>query len=640
MSAIVGLYQVDGQPVERGDLKRMVESLAHRGSDGTGIWTRGPVGLGHRMLLTSPESRHERLPLVNKTGEIVLTADARIDNRRELIGALGLTGYPPEEISGSELILNAYEQWGEDCPEKLLGDFAFAIWDARTQVLFCARDHFGIKPFYYYYGPGRTFVFGSEIKALLSLQQVPRQLNEVRVADHLLGMFEDTVITFYQGILRLPAAHAMTVGREVTGVRHYWSLDPSREVRLRSDEEYAGAFRELFTEAVRCRVRSAFPVGGLLSGGLDSSSIVCSARQFLRENGNCPLHTFSAIFPGLPEEDLRKIDERRFINAVLATGKFIPHYVRADRLSPLADLERVLWHEDEAVLAPNLYMHWALYRAAHQEGVRVLLDGIDGDSTVSHGLEYLADLARTGRWIALVMEATALSRRSPRSIPPWRIIWQYGFRPLIPSPVREAWRVLRGRTEPTWTVNTVIHPAFAKRIGLAERMQILHRNGSEPPRNAREQHWRGLSSGLFPGTLEIADRASAAFSIESRYPFFDRRLMEFCLALPANQKLQHGWTRVIMRRAMAEILPDEIRWRIDKANLSPNFQRKLLDSDKRLLDEVILRNPEPIKNYVDMPALRKVYSRYLSQPMSREDALTVFGVVTLALWLRRTALMP
>ena len=230
----------------------------------------------------------------------------------------------------------------------------------------------------------------------------------------------------------------------------------------------------------------------------------------------------------------------------------------------------------------------------------------------------------------------ALSRRHNSS--PRRLLWQFGLRPLAPEPMRHIWRAVRRRTTPPWMVNSAIKPGFAQRVGVAERAQVLHGNGHTPARTAREGHWRGLTSPLFPYALEIADKAGAAFSLEPRYPFFDRRLMEFCLALPPEQKLHQGWTRVVMRRAMANILPDEVRWRVGKANLSPNFTRRLLDYDRGLLDDVIMNDPQVIGDYVDVSALRDVYHRYASQPMSEGDALTVYGVVTLALWLRRTAL--
>jgi len=249
-------------------------------------------------------------------------------------------------------------------------------------------------------------------------------------------------------------------------------------------------------------------------------------------------------------------------------------------------------------------------------------------------LEYLAELAYRGRWKTLLVEAHALSRKSSSSFSCRRIIWQYGLKPLVPRPVPLLRWLGRGRPRGMAAVSPIVNPTFARRIGLATRAQTSLRSASGAARRARHVHWRALTAGLLPAALEMADRAAAAFSLEPRYPFFDRRLMEFCLALPPDQKLHQGWTRVIMRRAMANILPDEVQWRIGKANLSPNFQGRLLDCDRALLDDVILHDPFVIEQYVDVPALRRVYQRYISRPTG-EDALVVYGAVTLALWLRK-----
>src|SRR2546427_256925 len=311
VTGIAGLWRRDGRPGEPAELDGMLARVAHRGPDGTGAWREGPVALGHGMLHTTPESLREQQPLVGTRGDLVLVADARIDNRGELCSLLPA----PSDATDAELILAAYERWGEHCPEHLLGDFAFAMWDGRTQRLFCARDHFGVKPLYYHHRPSRLFAFASEIKGLLALPDVPRRLNETRVADYLVPLLEDKVITFYEEIVRLPPAHRMVVSRDGVLIEQYWALDPEREIRMKSDAEYAEAFREIFTEAVRCRLRSAFPVGSMLSGGLDSSSIACVARELLAEDGGGKLHTFSAIFPDVPE-----CDEREYIDAVVAGG--------------------------------------------------------------------------------------------------------------------------------------------------------------------------------------------------------------------------------------------------------------------------------------------------------------------------------
>src|SRR2546425_624531 len=304
----------------------MLARLEHRGPDGTGAWREGPVALGHGMLHTTPESLREQQPLVGTRGDLVLAADARIDNRGELCSLLPA----PSDATDAELILAAYERWGEHCPEHLLGDFAFAIWDGRTERLFCARDHFGVKPLYYHHRPGRLFAFASEIKGLLALADIPRRLNETRVAAYLVPLFEDKEVTFYEEILRLPPAHRLTVNRDGARTERYWALDPGHELRLGSDEAYAEAFRELFTDAVRCRLRSAFPVGAMLSGGLDSSSIVCVARRLVAADGGARLHTISANFDEPPQ-----IAERRFLNAVVAQNGVRPHYLRGDPTTPL-----------------------------------------------------------------------------------------------------------------------------------------------------------------------------------------------------------------------------------------------------------------------------------------------------------------
>jgi asparagine synthase (glutamine-hydrolysing) len=578
------------------------------------------------MLWTTPESLQEKLPLVHQTRDLAITADARLDNRDELMQALGLTGRPAMEIADSQLILAAYEKWGVCCPEKLLGDFAFAIWDGARQTVFSGRDHFGAKPFYYY-ASAHMFVFASEIKAIFSLPEVPRQLNEVRVADLLLvPPDDDPTMTFYQNIFRLPPAHTLTVSAKATRLQKYWSLDPSRDVRLGSDAEYAQAFRELFTEAVRCRLRSVYPVGSMLSGGLDSSSVASVAQSLIAQNGGQSLFTFSATFDQVPQSN-----ERQYMRAVADKGGFEPYYFHADQMTPLAALDQMLWHHDEPSLAGNLYMHWGLYQPAQARGVRVLLDGYDGDTTVSHGDGYLVELASTGRWLTLAAEVRAHTRRA--NGPPWhRAVW---YCILVYSPagkrIRQVWRALHRRA-PTpsrspWS--DILNPNFAQRIRIEERYQTQQR-----PQTEREDHFRLLTRALLSSTLEMLDRAASAFAIELRYPFFDRRLVEFCLALPSQQKLSRGWSRIVMRRAMTDILPLDVQWRSDKSDLRPGFKYALLTCDPERLEEWFLKSLEVIEEYANVTTLKEIYQRLISQQAGAEDGHTAWKAIVLARWLQ------
>jgi asparagine synthase (glutamine-hydrolysing) len=631
MSAICGIWSFDGRPVEVKDIGAMTDRLAHRGPDGRGVWCKNAIGLGHRRLATTSESIVEQLPLTRGYGRLAITADARIDNATNLASVLGIGRH--EGIGDAHLILAAYERWGADAPQHLVGDFAFAIWDAGRQTLFCARDRMGIKPFYYYQSP-ELFVFGSEIKAVFAHPDIPRLLNEAKIADHLQWNFDDAESTFYRGVVRLPAAHSLTVTAQSVRARRYWSLDCHGELRLRSDEEYAEAFREIFVEAVRCRTRSAFPVGSTLSGGLDSSSIACAAHRVVPETLR-PLRTFSAVFPSLPERERVYIDERSYVQAVLKQGYFDHSYICADRVSPLHDWGRMLGQLDEACSAPNLYLHWGLYKAASRKGVRILLDGLDGDTAVSHGLSYLTDLVRTGRWVRFVRESRALARRNPRLYPIRGVVWQLGIKPMVPGSLVRGWRAWRSARRPHRDGCEIIRQSFAERVHGRNTALGNGRTESTVFETARQGHSRALSAALVSSVMELADAASSSFAIEARYPFFDQRLIEFCVAIPAEQKLRDGWTRAVMRRGMAGILPPEVQWRLDKADLSVNFRRRLFEDDRSIIGEVVTSGLASLEEYVDTQGIRDMYGRWLEQPMQRTwDAVRLHTVVTLALWLR------
>jgi asparagine synthase (glutamine-hydrolysing) len=329
-----------------------------------------------------------------------------------------------------------------------------------------------------------------------------------------------------------------------------------------------------------------------------------------------------------------RIDERPHIDAVLDMGGFEPHYIHADRLSPLANHDRVLWHADEAVPAPNLYLDWEMMRVAQQHGIRVMLSGFDGDSAVSHGYEALSELARRGQWRALLAEAKALLGRVNSSMSPWSLIWAYGLRPLAPEPVVEIWRAVRGRPRVPLPIDTPIDPGFAQRIGLEARARDLRRNGLGLVPSAREMHWATLTSGLLSYAVELLDKVAAAHSLEVRFPFFDRRLLEFCVSLPPAQKLQHGWTRAILRNAMAGILPQQVRCRVDKSNLGANFKLRLLEHERETIESAVLDDSHTIGRFVDIPALRAMYHRYAAQPVQHgREALAVFFATTLGIWL-------
>jgi asparagine synthetase B (glutamine-hydrolysing) len=351
----------------------------------------------------------------------------------------------------------------------------------------------GVKSLYYVSNP-RMFAFASELKALLVLPEVPRRLNQVRVADYLLPLFSDNESTFFRDIRRLSGASTLTLGGGEPSIRGYWDLDPRREIRLRSDQEYADAFRDLFNEAVRCRLRSAFAVGSTLSGGLDSSSVACTARA-LGPPAGAAVHTFSLVFPTLPAADRQVIDEREHMQAVLASGGFQPHFIRADELSPMRDLERMHYHLDEANRAPNLYLHWAMFERARDCNVRVVLDGFDGDSAVSHGFDYLTDLTRELRLPALGRQIGQLSKHQLAGQRRRELVWELAIKPLLPDWSQPLGSLMRRHSDAT-DGEPLMAEEFRRQIAALRP----ERNGDgEPGRwtsTARARHAARLRNGF------------------------------------------------------------------------------------------------------------------------------------------------
>src|SRR3972149_2874746 len=373
MSGIAGVYNLDGSPVDPALVMRMTDISAPRGPDGVGHWIDGPVGFGHIMLHTTPESLREKQPLVNDSGNLCLTLDGRVDNRDEVRDALQAKGAKLRTDTDAELVLRAFECWGEECPKRIIGDFAFVVWDGRNRQLFCARDPLGIKPFYYY-ADGSRFLFGSELCQLFADPTLRREPNEGMVGEYLSSAITDREETLYRDVFRLAPGHFLLVKPGHIRKERYWDIDPAKVIRYRRDTDYADHFFEIFTEAVRCRLRSQKPVGVNVSGGLDSSSILAVAELVCRNGAPAApgLEVFSVIFPGLD------CDENSYIRDVLSMwgrkGNTVPPE-EPDGLRSVGQVKRYLDIPDY----PNGSLCDPLKSLARDKGVRVLLTGFGGD---------------------------------------------------------------------------------------------------------------------------------------------------------------------------------------------------------------------------------------------------------------------
>lgn len=625
MNGIAGALFLDGGEVSGELLSRMGGQISHRGRAGLFPWSRGSVGLLQAFNQIDPgfSARITITRLGNN--RLVLVADARIDNRDDLLKSLDLNHRPAKEIDDHHLILEAYMRWGEDCPRRLVGDFAFALWDSRSHQLFCARDAIGVRPFYYYQTPA-LLLFGSEIDAFVGLEDVDLSLNPDRLGDFLTKNFEDTRATAYREVHRLPPAHCMTVGAHGIRIKRYWEPNLNQLASFGSEEEASEAFRELFVKAVSDRLRGDSPVGVALSGGLDSSSILATAVE--NGLGSGRVFACSAIFPEIAKIS-PQIDERTFMAAVIAATGVEALRFEADRLGPL---RQCLWNGMEPLIAPNLYLDIQLLNLVSSRGGTVMLSGIDGDSAISYGYERLPSLVREWRWRHFLVECRALAAQKGWAL--GKVFWRMGLKPLVPNGIRSLKHGLLGERALLRKANGTLDLERSSRLGWAKRVRALRSNESIFGMNAAQWHWLCLSSGLFPHVLETLDKVASRRGVELRYPFFDRRLIEFCLALPVRFKLSRGWDRAILRRSMAGWLPERVAWRKHKANLSPNFNFGLLARQKDLVEETMKNRRELLRTFCDPDALQRVYRHSIADPSKHNQAaLDLFIAVVLARWL-------
>lgn len=591
--------------MDRESLQRMAMPLAARGPEGTRIWQSGEVGLGHTLLATTPELITEAQPWRHPESGCAITADVRLDNRAELLARLGLARRDGT-IGDAELIVHAWLAWGEAFLERLLGDFAFALFDPRQRLLMLARDHTGMRPLYYSHYTGGPLVFASEARSVLASGLVPKRLNEGRIADFLVGQLEgyDKVSSFYEGIQRLAPAHRMRVGCTRATVERYWRPAPQPELKLADDRAYADAFLEVFTEAVRCRLRSPDPVGAMLSGGMDSGAVVAVARRLLSESGQLPLTTFSAVGP-----DPAACIETRTIGIAAAMGSIDPQFIDYTRLGPLMpELESTGWNLQEP-FDNHMTLLRAVWISAHRRNIKVVLHGAAGDVVFAHG-SYPARLMRAGHWLRGVREVWGEARFHAEHRPDYLSVSRALLAGLVPDQMRScqrAWRTwLRQSRSVSLLKDSLISPEFARRIDLEGRLRHL------------ESHALGVLSEPYPVECasyvdhpyavvghERYDRVASDLAIESRDPFMDRRVIDFCLGLPGEQRLAGGWPKVLLRRAMAGRLPDEVRWRRGKQHLGFAFTRAFVQAMQVTLERRLQEHGAEHSAYVDAVKLRQ-----------------------------------
>ena len=592
----------------------MLTAMAHRTHGRSILWSGEGAALASGAVARAPGGA----PVTD--GPLTLVGDVRLDNAETVAVRLGLS----PALAHDRLALAACTRWGEEAPRHLDGDFAFAVWDARDRTLFCARDGFGVRPFHYALD-GDRFVFASEAKGVLAARRVRAVIDMARAADFLSAIPPPETATAFVGVHRLGAGQRLKLANGALSVSTYWRLEASDRPAPRDAPE---GLRDLFTAAVARRAapgEGGLRVGAMLSGGLDSSSIACVASDL--KLAPPPLPTLSLVFDEAP-----KWSERPQIEAVLARGGFAPTFIGGQ--SPFSGFEALLDQQDGLFYAPALGTTRGVSPAAAELGLDVVLDGHGGDEVISLGHPRMAELAAAGKWREVWKGAQGLAAVYGENPILFMGDYVYHFAPGAYTRRRWAKRLAALRPSRVPRAPRLISEAFAAAANVDARLATAW---PPPPRENKAHHLQTLSGAVQPYAFEILDRANAAAGIEGRYPFWDRQVVEFCLNLDAREKLDDGWTRVLLRRGMEGVLPPSIQWRRDKLDFSAHIIRGMLGPDKALLDEIIQGDAAEMGSYVNLDLLRAAYRRMQAQGEGTHgsDMQLVWRAVAFGVWLRK-----
>lgn len=625
MSGVLAVFDRSGAGVDPDVCNQMIRARPEYGPDGETVWTDGPIALGFQSFIVTEQDSLCAQPRTLLQGAVAIVADARLDNREQLAAALGLAQSDLARLADADLILRAYLTWDHACLERLLGDFVFVIWDRARQELFVGRDALGARSACFHLD-ARWCILASSATQVLAHPATPQTINDGKVAEFLVGFYVDQRETFYADVSYCLPAHGMVVGAGGWSEWRYWSVDHHETLHYQRDEEYVDEYRRLLTEAVRCRLRTQHTVSISLSGGLDSTVLAAVAASELGASATQPggrLKSYSYAF-----DRFASCDERDAIRPVVQRLNLDAVYVNCDELWTLSD--PATWPVDpEYVLSdPYARLPLAVAQAANAAGSRLLLGGYFGDTLFIGSRYWVASLLRDRQWRTVASQMWARA-----GAPDWgQMFVRNGLNAMIPASLKKPVRQWRRRTQAE--APPCLHPDLIVRAAYADRAACEQNSMQAWPGDLRSRY-RGLFVNLFVQGAAAVRHYYNGYGIEPEQPYFDRRLVEFSLCIPAYQLGMPDSNRPLARAAFRDKLSGSIVDHRAHAVFLPLLEEGLLHRERAFVEQLMKNSLVIEQKYVSAPWLQtelETLSRGLGD--HNQHGHLIWKVICLELWLR------
>lgn len=623
MSGIAGIIgsSASVKKVNTSSIKKAL--IEKRPSDSIKTLSSPNFWLLYSKFITTRESINEIQPYYCTKASLTILADARIDNRDEMIDLLECSG----EINDSQIILEAYKKYNKKCLDYIIGAFVFVIYNSESRSIFAARDHIGHRQFYYAYNKD-LFTFSNEIKPILESKQFEKKPDKEKIIRFIALGSDTSNATFYDGIKKLNKACYLTVENKILKTHQYYRLSDVSFVRS-ENYNYEKHFLELFKKVISSMQRSHNEkIGTTLSGGLDSSSITSILIDQKIEN----LYAYSAIFTSLDDHDFKKTDEKSYMLDMVDNKRLKHRFVKIDNQGPIEYLLYNLNNFERPMSVINSYMHMMILKACKDDGSRVLFDGFDGDSVVSHGVERLYELGMSLNLFSLFEENIKVAKKFDLKFSYIKSFIRFSLKPILNKlgVLNFIYKLLRKDVYDGSRLNKLNFKY------LKDNHINKYKDKATQQKSSEKMHKTAMDSSIWEDSLEFIDRMGAMNSIDFRLPFMDKRIIEFCSSVPAELKLKDGITRYYFRSALKDILPTSIKDRLTKADLSP---QAINDIEKNInkIKKILFDNQSCTSNVLNIKNIQGDINYFIDNQNSdrTEIVVQIYSLLALELWMKR-----